>query len=269
MSQFKVDIEKLRLIGWKHWDPIGLSDFKDDDGEAWPEDEYDTYLIHAAGMCANGKSVSDIADYLERISTKHMGLNESKSSRARAIATAKAMYETGEVNADAAIPFRHPVRAFLLTPVIVAFCYSLQSAYILWFSVRGRGISIVQKIEDCLSNFIISWSFVTPLATIIMILFGLPVYYLLRRFRIENVVITMISAAGIATFFYALPDLLPRGNSSFYFYAEQCKIIVDGVRTECGWRIFWREFWINAIWGAFAGLVFWRVYTGAWVWKLP
>jgi hypothetical protein len=261
MKRQNVDIEALRTIGWKHWDPIGLAKM-DLPIEDFPVDEYGAYLLQAAGMCTNGKSVSDIADFLEKIETENMGLNENKSSRARAIVTATAICETGEVNANASVPYRRPFRAFLLTPVIVAFCYSLQTAYILWFSGRGSENSIVQKGAEYLLHLVMYWSFATPLAAIVIVLFGLPVYYLLRRFQIENVVITMISAAGIAAFFYAIPDLLPRGNSSFSLYAEQCQIIVDDVRTECGWRIFWREFWINTIWGAFAGLVFWRVYAG-------
>jgi hypothetical protein len=86
-----MDIEKLRLIGWKHWDPIGLLALHDEDGDTWPRDEYDTYLLQAAGMLVNGKSIEEVADYLYNVETEHMGLGKRADARARASIVAKAI----------------------------------------------------------------------------------------------------------------------------------------------------------------------------------
>jgi len=70
----KIDIGKLREIGWSLWDPIGLSDRKDSwKGQAF-EDEYDTYLIKAAGMLRNRCSRGEVVDYLFWVETNVMGL---------------------------------------------------------------------------------------------------------------------------------------------------------------------------------------------------
>jgi hypothetical protein len=73
-SRPKIDIDRLREIGWSLWDPIGL------DGKTgvWREesfaDEYDTYLIKAAGMLRNNVIMEDVVSYLFHIESEHMGL---------------------------------------------------------------------------------------------------------------------------------------------------------------------------------------------------
>ena len=67
----------------REWDPIGVKDV------AEAHDEYDTYADKAYVMLMheNG-SVEQIADYLYRIETEHMGLGHSDAAldRARNIA---------------------------------------------------------------------------------------------------------------------------------------------------------------------------------------
>ena len=89
-------LSRLRDIGWKEWDPIGLLP----EGDTWdshPElaDEYDRYLLHAASRLRRYWSVSDAADYLMWIASEHMGLVPPPNSSARinAEATAKAIKE--------------------------------------------------------------------------------------------------------------------------------------------------------------------------------
>ena len=71
----KLRLSRLRDIGWSLWDPIGLNDF---DGQ-WESvdvaDEYDSYLIHVAGMLRNGEPEEDAVDYLVRVETEIMGLS--------------------------------------------------------------------------------------------------------------------------------------------------------------------------------------------------
>ena len=75
----KIDIDRLREIGWSLWDPIGL----DRKTGVWREesfaDEYDSYLIKAAGMLRNQHDVSEVVNYLFVIETDHMGLGVGTS----------------------------------------------------------------------------------------------------------------------------------------------------------------------------------------------
>ena len=49
MKSPNFDIKRLREIGWKDWDPIGLGP-----PEEPFDDEYDSYLLRAAGAFWNG-----------------------------------------------------------------------------------------------------------------------------------------------------------------------------------------------------------------------
>lgn len=73
-GRLEIDLHRLRDIGWSKWDPIGLLGIEG----SWKgkpfEDEYDTYLLRAAGMLRNGCAQSDVVDYLFRIQTEYMGL---------------------------------------------------------------------------------------------------------------------------------------------------------------------------------------------------
>lgn len=83
----KIDIEPLREIGWATWDPIGLGG----PANSWQADEYDTYLLQAAGQIANGRSDDQVADYLINIETEHMGLGAAPGIRERALKVAAAI----------------------------------------------------------------------------------------------------------------------------------------------------------------------------------
>ena len=70
----KIDIDRLREIGWSLWDPIGLNETMG----VWKgqpfEDEYDSYLVRAAEMLRNNRTAGEVVDYLFFIETEHMGL---------------------------------------------------------------------------------------------------------------------------------------------------------------------------------------------------
>lgn len=74
----KISIERLREIGWEHWNPIDLKGIAGLIGlvAQWPEDEYDTYLLKAAGDLWNGKSEEQVAAYLLKVEVKSMGLDD-------------------------------------------------------------------------------------------------------------------------------------------------------------------------------------------------
>jgi hypothetical protein len=80
-------LSRLREIGWSTWDPIGVGGPED----GWPADEYDRYLLEAAGRLWHGQSVQEVADYLVEIETMNMGLTGASDAPARAVETARTM----------------------------------------------------------------------------------------------------------------------------------------------------------------------------------
>ena len=84
-------LSRLRDIGWKHWDPIGLLP----EGCNWKDesfaDEYDVYLTHAAGQLRRGVSEQEVVEYLCMIETDFMGLGSSQRAEARAWKVVKAI----------------------------------------------------------------------------------------------------------------------------------------------------------------------------------
>lgn len=73
----KPKLSRLRDIGWSVWDPIGLisADQKWNDEDCLPfADEYDSYLMQAAGRLRRGEATSDVASYLAKIEVEYMGL---------------------------------------------------------------------------------------------------------------------------------------------------------------------------------------------------
>ncbi|MEP4979438.1 hypothetical protein [Ascidiaceihabitans sp.] len=70
----KININRLREIGWSLWDPIGLNQTMG----GWKgrpfEDEYDTYLAKAAGMLRNNSDFAEVVDYLFFIQSQHIGM---------------------------------------------------------------------------------------------------------------------------------------------------------------------------------------------------
>ena len=80
----KIRLSRLRDIGWSAWDPIGLLK----KNECWENidyaDEYDSYMLKAAGMLRREEPKNIVIDYLVTIETDHMGLSNSDDARKRA-----------------------------------------------------------------------------------------------------------------------------------------------------------------------------------------
>lgn len=74
----KVDIHRLRVIGWSQWDPIGLLGVTGSWRGQPYEDEYDSYLYKAAQMLKNNSSVEEVADYLFVIQSQAMQIGPKK-----------------------------------------------------------------------------------------------------------------------------------------------------------------------------------------------
>ncbi len=96
----RLGLSRLRDIGWKLWDPIGLlgleGNWQDEDCAPFA-DEYDRYLQRAAGMLRQGEERRRVVDYLVQIETVHMGLGERKSARKRAEDVVDAIIDNKEL----------------------------------------------------------------------------------------------------------------------------------------------------------------------------
>jgi len=90
-GQPKFKLSRLRQIGWTKWDPIGLGGT-----DSRPEDEYDGYLLQAAGRLWNGASREEVANYRVNLETEYMGLGERAGvhQRAKEVADALSRYVT-------------------------------------------------------------------------------------------------------------------------------------------------------------------------------
>ncbi len=60
------DFERIKLLLWSEWDPIGVN------GWGGPEDEYDSYAPRVLRMAQEGASVEAIAAYLDEVVVERM-----------------------------------------------------------------------------------------------------------------------------------------------------------------------------------------------------
>ena len=91
----KIRLSRLRDIGWSVWDPIGLLDKNISWQDISYADEYDGYLLRAAGMLRRKETKKNVIDYLVMVETKHMGLSISDGARKRAAEVVKRIEDDG------------------------------------------------------------------------------------------------------------------------------------------------------------------------------
>ena len=93
----KLKLSRLRDIGWSLWDPIGLLG----KGEIWDDqpfaDEYDSYMIEAAGLLRRNASAKEVIKFLVDIETEHMGLGGGRNAKQRAEAVVEAIMEDDQL----------------------------------------------------------------------------------------------------------------------------------------------------------------------------
>lgn len=86
----KLVLSRLRDIGWRLWDPIGLGDLSG----CWQTysfaDEYDSYLVRAAGMVRRNEDQAAV-DFLVYMETHNMGMDCRANTYSRATATVAAL----------------------------------------------------------------------------------------------------------------------------------------------------------------------------------
>ncbi|MEM7227021.1 MAG: hypothetical protein AAF495_28900 [Pseudomonadota bacterium] len=107
-----------------------------------------------------------------------------------------------------------------------------------------------------------------PIAYGIAMVFGLPAFIILRSLGILNFYVTLLAASAIGSLFTILSELrrvisVASGSGGTSFYGSyQCDIIVDGVRTACGYVYLFQDLLTSMLLGALAGLTFWVIYNG-------
>ncbi len=90
-TERRLQTSRLREIGWRHWDPIGLADDEGSPPEG-RENEYDQYLLHVVSMIDRGASTAEAAEYLKKTASESMGLTATDANAAAATADAIADY---------------------------------------------------------------------------------------------------------------------------------------------------------------------------------
>lgn len=88
----KVQLSRLREIGFSLWDPIGLAPVGDW-REGAPVDEYDRYLLEAVSCLRDATAHEECVHHLVYIETIHMGLGERDDTLLRASNTIIAIKE--------------------------------------------------------------------------------------------------------------------------------------------------------------------------------
>jgi hypothetical protein len=86
-----IKLSVLRDLGWKHWDPIGLSELDGGWQSSSAADEYDGYLMQVASRIRTGAPDEEIVAYLVEAESERMGMGENTTTRGRAEATVAAI----------------------------------------------------------------------------------------------------------------------------------------------------------------------------------
>lgn len=166
---------------------------------------------------------------------------------------------------------RRPLRAFLITPVFAATIHLCLSA------ISRASRTNIPDVRTFVLAQVDGYAPILPIAvgliSVIMLIFVMPVYAILKQWKIENAVVTVLAAGAISAFFYAAPTIvnllgLRGSHSTFSYYREGCQIIFENVRTACGWMIFFRSLSVYTVTGLLSGAFFWRLYAGRWVMRL-
>ena len=81
MAKPDYKIDRIRDIGWTHWDPIGLAKHIDDWRELEWTDEYDAYLLRAFSVLWHGDNVHKATRYLLQFEAVSMGLKHNEDQQ--------------------------------------------------------------------------------------------------------------------------------------------------------------------------------------------
>lgn len=88
----KIQLSRIRQIGWDQWDPIGIRSFGTDGWKEGAADEYDAYLLQVVSRLHRGEPIESAVSYLDQIASEHMGLGPLTDEGHRAsVATVEAI----------------------------------------------------------------------------------------------------------------------------------------------------------------------------------
>ncbi len=77
-NEYLCDLQTLRNIAFTCWDPIGIAGSRNHH-----EDEYDAYILQAAGLAIRGRSREDVAEFLIKCCSE-MGIGGDAAKAAKA-----------------------------------------------------------------------------------------------------------------------------------------------------------------------------------------
>ena len=146
------------------------------------------------------------------------------------------------------------VIAFLIAPIIPIIV-------LITYSVVPYTLAVnLPPIKAIVTTFVVG----LLLSYFLILVMAVPLFLILGKLRIFSPTITIISAAIIASMLVIIPDvysiITSNLDSKFSFSARGCQIIVDNVRTRCGYVLLFQNIAEFALGGALSGLIFWLVY---------
>ena len=124
------------------------------------------------------------------------------------------------------------LKAFLIAPVpaVIVFLLWLFGPEIFYGDVNTSP-------ETFRSQFLFFLSASLVVAYALVVLFGVPLYLILRALRIENALVTILLAALVGAGFQLVPELLRiltvSEGSTFSSRIGSCESVIDNVRTQC------------------------------------
>lgn len=154
------------------------------------------------------------------------------------------------------------LRAFLFAPPI-----AVASALLLthgWYLSTGGASA-----DALVYRFIVAWLFVTIGAYVSAGIMGLPVYLAMRAAGLVSPWWAVMAASAIAFLSAWMLGVHPFGRSapagsSYSYFAEGCRVVVDNLLTDCGRRILARDSAAVYLAGPISGLVFRLIHAGGW-----
>jgi hypothetical protein len=85
------DLIAIRQLCAEHWNPIGIpmansAAINSPAFPGWPEDEYDNYLLYAAGLISSGSSLEIVVEYLGRVESENLSLSTTAGDKRKFVA---------------------------------------------------------------------------------------------------------------------------------------------------------------------------------------
>ena len=155
--------------------------------------------------------------------------------------------------------------AFVVAPIVAT--AAGYAGFVLFILLDRLSLPSSREIQELAELAFFALLLGLPIAYALTLMFGLPMFLTLRRFNRITAVSTIGSAACIGFLFISTIILqsalnTPPDGVTFSFGNGTCDIIVENVRTFCGYVLWGQQIAYCTAAGAFAGLAFWMIYRG-------